>query len=282
MISVSLMSDALEQRAVLHLLSLLYRERSHSSKRHRVGLTEADPDVERPRRLSSYKSAVEAFRVLGAISSAQAAAWRRRFEFAAAEPAAEKPEPDADTRERVEDFLGKLFSEAQTQDDRSPEERVRSFRRSAWALEGVGAIRVDDAEHWIDRVHVEHGVPTRREEEQDERSRTCLALDLRRVIAAPMAVGGLQISHLELYADGALLYSLDTTGGGVTCGSDPRSARPYSDRQESPLKVVDDVGTVYEPRPYHGFAKALTPAIPDEATRLHVSYAGAAGEIALR
>lgn len=276
------MSDALEQRAVLHLLSLLCRERSHSSERHRVGLIESDPDVERPGRLSSYTSAVEAFRVLGAISSSQAAAWRRRFESAAAQLAPEKPAPDAGTRERVEDFLGELFSEGQTQDDTSPEERVRSFRRPVWALEAVGAIRLDEAEHWIDRVAVEHGVPTRKEEEQNERSRTCLALDLRRVIAAPMAVGGLRISHLELYADGALLYSLETGRGSIACGTDPRSARPFSNRQESPLKVVDDVGTVYEPRPYHGFAKALTPAIPDDASRLLVSYAGAAGEIALR
>ena len=111
----------------------------------------------------------------------------------------------------MEDFLGELFSEARTQDDRSPEERIRSFRRSVWALEAVGAIRMDDAEHWIDRVHVEHGVPTRKEEEQNERLRTCLAVDLRRVIAAPMAAGRLRISHLELYADGALLYSLETT-----------------------------------------------------------------------
>ncbi len=276
------MSDALEQRAVLHLLSLLCRERSRIAERRRVGLTEADPDVERAGRLSSYKSAVEALRVLGAISSAEAMAWRRRFKSAAAQLETQRPEPDADTRERVEDFLGKLFSDGLTQDDRSPEERVRSFRRSVWALESVGAIRMDAAERWIDRVHVEHGVPTRKEEEQNERSRTCLALDLRRVIAAPMAVGGLRISHLELYADGALLYSLEPTRGSIACGTDPRSARPFSDRQESPLKVADDVGTTYEPRPYHGFAKALTPAIPNDASRLHVSYAGAAGEIALR
>ncbi|MGH3993631.1 MAG: hypothetical protein ACRDSN_14370, partial [Pseudonocardiaceae bacterium] len=115
---------------------------------------------------------------------------------------------------------------------------------------------------------------------------TCTALNLRRVIAAPMTVGALRISHLELYADGALLYSLETGpdgNGSVACGADPRSAMPFSrEQKKSPLTVGDDLGTAYQPRQYHGFAKALTPAVPNAASRLEISYAGAVGEISLR
>jgi len=179
-------------------------------------------------------------------------------------------------------LLAKIFSEQLASNDTADQRAVR-FRRSAFALREVGVIESDEAYRWIDRFQRQRGLPTPSEQDELDRARTCTALELRGVIAAPMAVGDLRISHLELYADGALLYSLETGRGGTTCGADPRSANPFARRPERPaLTVGDDLGTVYEPRQYHGFAKALTPAAPEAASRLELSFRGAVGEISLR
>ncbi len=282
------MNDALEQRAWLYLLTLLGRERMQAWGRDRAGLTAADPDEGRSARLRGFESVVETFRALGVLSRADTQAWRRRFEAAGADPAAMRsPEPDAETRRRAEDFIRVLFEEQRTGKGGSPKRRAGTFRGAVFALGGVGAVPTEEAHQWNARLHTELGLPTREEEEQRERARTCTALDLRAVIAAPMEIGGLQVSHLELYADGALLYSLERhpAGGapaGAACGSDPSLALPFREQEKSPLAVSDDLGTVYEPRQYHGFAKALTPAVPDGASRLEIAYGQKAGAIALR
>ena len=276
------MNEALEERAALQLLSELSHVRREGRLRRRAGLTEADPDDGLRRRRASFEARVEALAVVGALELAYAAHWRGRFEAVASEPVEEKPAPDGVTRERVERFLTELYSEKKEQTAASVEDRVRSFVRTVWALEAVGAIPMAEASTWVERMQQEQGVPTHAEQERAERARTCSALDLRRVVAAPMMVGGLRISHLELYADGALLYGVEHARGSIGCGTDPRSVAPHSDRGDVPLEVVDDLGTVYEARPFHGFAKSLTPAIPDAASQLNVIYAGMAGKVALR
>lgn len=214
---------------------------------------------------------VETFRALDALSSAEADAWRRRFEAAGAEPAATRRSgADADTRRRADEFIGAFFEEQRAGPAGSPERRAAAFRGAVFALEAVGAAPTDEAYRWIRRLHTALGLPTGEKEAERERARACTARDLRAVIPAPIVIGDLQVSHLELYADGALLFSYV---------HQPPGGRQ---QEEPPLAVSDDLGTVYEPRQYHGFAKALAPAVPDGASRLEISYGREVGEISLR
>ena len=247
-------------------------------------MTPGDLDGDRPRRVGRFESAVEALHALGAVASTEAAAWRDRFEAAARESEGYPyPAPDPDARKRVESFVEDLFDKKRRR-RWAAEKELHSFRRTLFSLEAVGAIPLEEAYGWIDRFCVEAGLPTRADEEERGRVPWCTALDLRRVIAAPIAVGRLQISRLELYSDGALLYSREMGPDGrtsVRCGGPPANPFPQT-KQPSAPEVCDDLGTAYELQPYHGFAKALTPAVPDLASRLEISYAGAGATIALR
>ena len=159
------------------------------------------------------------------------------------------------------------------------------------ALEAVGALSSGEALSWLDRLNARLGLSSVKEEEELERQRTCTGLELHRVVEGTTGGdGALRITHVELYADGAMLYWHAAAPDERPEDRPPTLEPPLAgerwrgawQQEQSRLTVHDDLGTVYECRQgRHAHATALMPSIPASASRLKVSYGDRRLEIPL-
>jgi hypothetical protein len=111
-------------------------------------------------------------------------------------------------------------------------------------------------------------------------------VELQRVVKGPPAreVAGLHLLGAELYRDGVLLRWLF-----VSPPSDPDRGGHREHRPPEAFSLWDDAGTAYTPQgggwiPGHHLRgdTAFVPAVPQQATRLHVAAGRQRYELALR
>lgn len=285
------MNDALRQRAELHLVGRLHSEQRQASVRRRAGLGPADPDADRPERRRRFEEAAETFRAIDVLSSAEVETWLRRFSSVVEDPAElERPEPDPEVGRRASELLDRLLADAGAAEESTGDDQVIDFRRTVSALGDVGALSRDEAARWRDRLNARLGLPSLTQQEDLDRQRTCIGRELRRVIAGPFGgEGGLEITHAELYSDGAMIYWHERRPPEHFEDRVPRLKPPpleLGGRAGPPdqpaIAVRDDLGTAYEGQQGRVPAvMALVPAIADGASRLEIRYGRRRFEIPL-
>ncbi|MDP8942607.1 MAG: hypothetical protein M3N16_00555 [Actinomycetota bacterium] len=285
------MNDALRQRAELHLVGRLLSEWRQAMSRHQAGLGSDDPDENRLERRQRFREGAETYRAIDVLSSSEVETWLRRFASVVEDPAEmEEPEPDPDTRRRTGELLDRLLADRARGEGSAGQDPVLSFTRTVRTLEYVGALSREEAVRWLDRLNESLGLPSLAEQEELDRRRTCIGRELRRVIAGPIAgEGALEITHLELYSDGAMIYWHERRRPEQPEDRVPRVKAPPLGRgggaqppDQPETVVLDDLGTAYEcQQGRHPSIMALVPAVPDAASRLDIRYGHRRFEIPL-
>jgi hypothetical protein len=296
------MSEILRERAELHMVKELARIRLFERGERALLKRRSAED-----QLADLARQIEALRAIGAFAGQEASAWiaRCRSELESA-PDEGDVSPSDEAREAMSRLLEELL-ESSAPERRSGLDRrsVSAFEHALMAFQNVRMLSTDEAARWLERFLAETDISD--DEKQTllrrKRAQFCMGVDLRHVCVGPQApVGGVRITHLELYDDGTTLNwhrvsplpepdarQRDRLGPGVRIGS--TSQRPVNPE----LELRDDLGMRYD-RLFGDMRGGWTtrdglfiqrvsytyvPAVQADARRLAVSHAGEVVEIPL-
>lgn len=306
-------TDELRQRAELYLLHEL--KVTPGWPRHYARLP---PDElgrrgyerdERAHVLQKFRGEVETLRLLGILDEGEAAAWLARFASAVegTEPCLvqPEPEPDPDAEERarrlLEERLSQVSESAAGEDERSA---MSEFEEALRVVRVAGALTHEEIERWSARMAAAASV----EEQERLASRRHWPPPWSGAQLEHVAVGsaerqdGLAITHVELHPDALVIHWQRVAAIELPEGRDATlAARHRAIRAAYPpfgwpeLEVRDDIGTRYVSVPGRAFseyaqsedvvvawgAERLYPAVPHDASELHVACDDAVFELAL-
>lgn len=304
------MSETLRQRAELHLLGqLLHAQRDMAREDDRPGWMRTGVEELAAR----FADHVGVLRAVGAVTESEATAWTERFDAEVGLPVARPVPPEEGVPEGARRLLAELIDSSARgrgpgvmRRDSSPYEHALS------ALRDCGAISKQEYTRWLERF-VEHpdlppDVAERLRRVRLRPPKPCSGIELERVVVGPATAlgGGLQIRHVEIYADGLRLFwhrpgsaeppaeSAPTSMGSIRRARELNEQQRRKDRMRPKPVVCDDLGMRY-----HGFATrsdgaqrntdslveferaTYSPGIQAQARRLEISHEGTAVHLAL-